>query len=179
MISPPRFARQISSPVEAFRANKTPFMVPPNTKLPAVDRRPPHDSPPQPLYSHIISPVSGARARTAPDFSCGIQLAPFFSRRASSAIQDPELRWRHLLERGEVDAVTFTNAAQVHHLFTVAEPLGRADALRNNLNRTLIASIGPVASHALREFGIKVDVEASPPKLGPLIAALDSELSKG
>ena len=83
------------------------------------------------------------------------------------------------LERGEVDAVTFTNAAQVHHLFAVAQPLGRAEALRANLNRTLVASIGPVASSALREFEVKVDVEASPPKLGPLIAALDAALSKG
>jgi len=73
--------------------------------------------------------------------------------------------------------VAFTNAAQVHNLFAVAGPLGRADALRADLNRTLIASVGPVASAALRRFAVDVDVEASPPKLGPLVSALDEALS--
>jgi uroporphyrinogen-III synthase len=45
------------------------------------------------------------------------------------------------------------------------------------LNRTLVASIGPVASAALRELGVKVGLEASPPKLGALLAALDKALS--
>ena len=81
------------------------------------------------------------------------------------------------LARHEIDAVVFTNAAQVHNLFIVARPLGRADALRADLNRTLIASVGPVASAALRRFAVDVDVEASPPKLGPLVSALDEALS--
>jgi uroporphyrinogen-III synthase len=42
----------------------------------------------------------------------------------------------------------------------------------------LIASIGPVASNALREFGLSPTIEASPPKLGPLISALDQALSR-
>src|SRR3989442_1633202 len=75
-------------------------------------------------------------------------------------------------------AVTFTNAAQVHNLFAIATPHGGVDALRTALNRTLIASVGPVASSALREFGVRVDVEASPPKLGPLVSALDAALSR-
>jgi uroporphyrinogen-III synthase len=45
------------------------------------------------------------------------------------------------------------------------------------LNKTLIASIGPVASAALREAGVKVGLEASPPKMGALLAALDKALS--
>jgi uroporphyrinogen-III synthase len=49
--------------------------------------------------------------------------------------------------------------------------------LRADLNRTLIASVGPVASAALRRFAVDVDVEASPPKLGPLVSALDDALS--
>ena len=110
--------------------------------------------------------------------------------RGAEVIEIPTYRWAlpddtrplielmDALERGEIDAVTVTNAAQVHHLFAVAEPLGRAQALRTNLNRTLIASIGPVASSALREFDVKVDVEASPPKLGPLVAVLDAALSR-
>src|SRR5438132_1157129 len=48
---------------------------------------------------------------------------------------------------------------------------------RAALNRTLVASIGPVASSALREAKVKVGLESSPPKLGALLSALDSALS--
>src|SRR5437764_122451 len=53
----------------------------------------------------------------------------------------------------------------------------RARNLRADLNHTLIASVGPVASAALRQCAVKVDIEASPPKLGPLVNALDAALS--
>jgi uroporphyrinogen-III synthase len=81
------------------------------------------------------------------------------------------------LERGEMHAVVFTNAEQARNLFLISSKLSKADALRQALNRTLVASIGPVASAALREAGVKVGLEASPPKLGALLAALDKALS--
>jgi len=82
------------------------------------------------------------------------------------------------LDAHRVDAVAVTNAAQVHNLFAVADSLGRGESLRAALDRTLIASIGPVASVALRRFRVGVALEASPPKLGPLIDALDAALSQ-
>jgi uroporphyrinogen-III synthase len=81
------------------------------------------------------------------------------------------------LERGELHAAAFTNAEQVRNLFAVAERMGRKRQLQDALNRTLVASIGPVASAALREFEIKVGLESKPPKLGALMSALDSALS--
>lgn len=119
-----------------------------------------------------------------------VELEDALKARGAEVIEVPTYRWavpedtRPLIElmdalaRHEVDAVTFTNAAQVHNLFAVAKPLGRADALRADLNRTLIASVGPVASAALRQFAVKVDIQASPPKLGPLVSALDEALSR-
>jgi uroporphyrinogen-III synthase len=80
------------------------------------------------------------------------------------------------LERGELHAAVFTNAEQARNLFLVSEKLNKQDALRDALNRTLVASIGPVASAALRERGVKIGLEASPPKLGALLAALDAAL---
>lgn len=78
---------------------------------------------------------------------------------------------------GRIDALAVTNAEQVRNLFAVA---GEArQTLKNSLNRMLVASIGPVASAALREAGVQVGLEASPPKLGALLAALDGALSKG
>jgi uroporphyrinogen-III synthase len=81
------------------------------------------------------------------------------------------------LERGEMDAVVFTNAEQARNLFAVSGKSQRTEKLRQALNATLVASIGPVASAALREAGVNVGLESSPPKLGPLLAALDSALS--
>jgi uroporphyrinogen-III synthase len=81
------------------------------------------------------------------------------------------------LEERRIDAAVFTNAEQVRNLFAVAKQLGRAEPLRSALNATLVASIGPVASAALRDAQVKIGVEASPPKLGALISALEKALA--
>ena len=81
------------------------------------------------------------------------------------------------LDRGEIDASVFTSASQAHNLFALARKLGKQGPLAANLNRTLVASIGPVCSTALRQHGVKIALEARPPKLGPLVAALDRALS--
>ncbi len=86
----------------------------------------------------------------------------------------PLLALMDALEAGQVDAVAVTSAAQIGNLFQLAEGLGRADKLRASLNRTRVASIGPVASAALKKLGVAVTLEASPPKLGPFVAALDA-----
>ncbi len=80
------------------------------------------------------------------------------------------------LDRGEVDATVFTSASQAQNLFALAEKLGRRDGLAGKLDHTLVASIGPVCSAALRDLGVKVALEAKPPKLGPLVEALDGRL---
>jgi uroporphyrinogen-III synthase len=81
------------------------------------------------------------------------------------------------LARASVDAVVFTSAVQIHNLCAFAETTGRASELAAQLNRVVIASIGPVCSRALREHGITPTFEANPPKLGPLVAGLDESLS--
>ena len=81
------------------------------------------------------------------------------------------------LARSSVDAVVFTSAIQIGHLCEVARQSGRDAELAGQLNRLVIASIGPVCSRALREHGIAPSFEADPPKLGPLVAALELALS--
>jgi uroporphyrinogen-III synthase len=76
-----------------------------------------------------------------------------------------------------LDAVVFTSAVQIHNLWAFAQTTGRASELAAQLNRTVIASIGPVCSRALREHGVMPTFEADPPKLGPLVAGLDEALS--
>ncbi|MNC85758.1 bifunctional uroporphyrinogen-III synthetase/response regulator domain protein [compost metagenome] len=72
----------------------------------------------------------------------------------------------------------FTNAAQVHNLFAIAGQQNRAAALKTALDRTLVASIGPVCSDALGKFGVCAAIEPHPPKLGPLVSALAEALSR-
>lgn len=80
------------------------------------------------------------------------------------------------LGTSQVDAVVFTSAVQIHHLYAVAARQGRAESLAARLQATIIASIGPVCSRALRDHGIEPTFEASPPKLGPLVEALEAAL---
>lgn len=72
-----------------------------------------------------------------------------------------------------IDMVCFTSASQVYNFFKVADDVNRAAGLKAGLNQTHIASIGPVCSAALRQYDIRVDVEPSPPKLGPYMAAIN------
>lgn len=78
-----------------------------------------------------------------------------------------------------VDAVVFTSAIQIHNLYAVAETVDRASGLAEELNRLVVASIGPVCSRALREHGVEPTFEASPPKLGALLTGLDAALKAG
>ena len=80
----------------------------------------------------------------------------------------PLIRLMELLERGEIDAVAVTNAAQIYNLFALAERMGQTVALRTGLNRTLVASIGPVASEALKKFGVAVGIGGEPAQTGPV-----------
>ena len=88
----------------------------------------------------------------------------------------PLIRLMDALQRREIDAVAVTNAAQVYNLFALAERLGQTVQLKASLKSTLVASIGPVASEALQKYGIKAAIEASPPKLGPFMTALNEAL---
>jgi len=73
------------------------------------------------------------------------------------------------LTGGGADVAVFTNAVQAEHLFRLA---GDADALRSGLQRVVVASVGPVTSEALEAYGVVPDLEASPPKMGPLVALI-------
>jgi uroporphyrinogen-III synthase len=80
------------------------------------------------------------------------------------------------LAASAVDAVVFTSAVQVRNLYAVAERMQRAAGLARLLRATVVGSIGPVCTAALMERGVRPTFEASPPKLGPLLQALEAAL---
>jgi uroporphyrinogen-III synthase len=141
------------------------------------------------LTAVATTQLEGARVLVQRYGITNVELEEALKARGAEVLEIPTYRWALPSDTGPlvelmdalagrtVDAVAITNAAQVHNLFAIAGGLGRTDALRADLNRTLIASIGPVASSSLRQFGVNVGLESRPPKLGPLIAALDAALS--
>ncbi len=132
--------------------------------------------------------VKGERVVVQRHGSVNTELDHALEARGAEVIEIPTYRWAlpgdtaplaelvGRLERGEMDAVLFTNAEQVRNLFSIGNQLGKTELLRGALNRTLVASIGPVASAALRDAGVKVGVEASPPKLGALLSSVEEAL---
>jgi uroporphyrinogen III methyltransferase/synthase len=72
-----------------------------------------------------------------------------------------------MLERGEVDAVTFTAASTARN-FVQLVGAGTGGAL--------VASIGPVTSAAARELGLQVNIEAAEYTIPGLLAAIRERL---
>ena len=75
---------------------------------------------------------------------------------------------------GQVDIALFTNATQVDHMFQVAAEERLDQSLCQAFAHVLIASIGPICSEALEQFGLKADLEPDHPKMGHLISAVAS-----
>ncbi|MBV9340486.1 MAG: uroporphyrinogen-III synthase [Acidobacteria bacterium] len=73
------------------------------------------------------------------------------------------------LVASEVDVVMFTSRVQFIHAARAASEIGLGEEFKQALKRVLVASIGPVASAALRDEGIRVDLEPSHPKMGFLV----------
>ncbi len=131
-------------------------------------------------------PLAGARVIVQRHGATNRELEDALHRQGAVVLEIPTYRWslpddtgplsdlvRRLHARA-IDAVAFTNAAQVHNLFAMA---GGGASLKADLGRIVVASIGPVCTAALREHGVAATIEASPPKLGPLLAALDAALT--
>ena len=70
---------------------------------------------------------------------------------------------------GEVDIVLFTSAQQVQHVFQVADELRLSGEFRDQASRLMVASIGPTCSESIRQAGLTVNLEASPPKMAALV----------
>jgi uroporphyrinogen-III synthase len=128
--------------------------------------------------------VNGARVLVQRYGEANLELDEALAARGAEVIEVPTYRWAlpqdtgplvrliDALESRAIDAAVFTSASQVRNLFAVAGAHGGAEQLRRNLNAVVVASIGPVCSRALEVADVHVSLEASPPKLGPLVERL-------
>jgi uroporphyrinogen-III synthase len=130
------------------------------------------------------APVAGRRVavqeygRTNPELLEGLRA------RGADVLRVPVYRWDYpedqaplrdgvaQLAAGAVDIALFTSARQVDHMVETATRLGRLDDLRRAVRRTVVASIGPICSEALRAHGLPVDLEPDHPKMGHLVKAV-------
>jgi uroporphyrinogen-III synthase len=105
------------------------------------------------LYSESNPPLqkflceAGATVRT---------VLPYVYAPATDAERVADLIGR--MAGGRVDAVVFTSSPQVDRLYEVASERGLGAALRQGLERTRVAAVGPVVAENLRERGSRVDI---------------------
>jgi uroporphyrinogen-III synthase len=73
------------------------------------------------------------------------------------------------IARNEIDVVILTAGVQLVHLLRLAGEMGVEAEVREGLDRTVIASIGPMTSEELQRHGLPVDLESSHSKMGFLV----------
>jgi uroporphyrinogen-III synthase len=84
------------------------------------------------------------------------------------------------LAKGRIDAIALTSSGQVRRLIEVAQAHNCEDRLRDGLNRTPIASVGPVVSDELKSHGLRTDISPANDAyfMKPLISAMAAALGK-
>ena len=111
------------------------------------------------------------------------------AQRCRELVEVPVYRWlmpldaapaRRLVEEacaGAVDAVTFTSQPAVHHLFRIAEEIGRAGELRRACNTAVLAvCVGPVCADAALAEGVTHPAWPDPPRLAAMVRLVASQL---
>lgn len=84
------------------------------------------------------------------------------------------------MSAGRVDAIALTSSGQVRRLVDTAKSKSLEVVLRAGLERTPIASVGPVVSDELKAYGFDTDIYPANESffMRPLIAAMAAELGK-
>ena len=81
---------------------------------------------------------------------------------------------------GRIDAVALTNLGQVRRLVETARAKGCEARLREGLDKTLIASVGPAVSEELKSHGLRTDIYPANDAffMKPLISAMATVLAE-
>jgi len=84
------------------------------------------------------------------------------------------------MAEGRIDAIALTNLGQVRRLVETARAKGCEARLRQGLDKTLIASVGPAVSDELRSHGLRTDIYPANDAyfMRPLISAMATVLAE-
>src|SRR6266704_3584176 len=84
------------------------------------------------------------------------------------------------MAQGRIDAIALTNLGQIRRLIEVARTRGCEDRLRQGLDCTPIASVGPAVSDELKSHGLRTDIYPAEDAffMRPLISAMAVALAK-
>jgi uroporphyrinogen-III synthase len=84
------------------------------------------------------------------------------------------------MAEGRIDAIALTNLGQIRRLVEVARARGYEARLRDGLDRTPIASVGPAVSDELKSHGLRTDIYPANDTffMKPLISAMALALGK-
>ncbi|RTZ90996.1 MAG: hypothetical protein DSY91_05695 [Deltaproteobacteria bacterium] len=74
-----------------------------------------------------------------------------------TVMEEPDPEVKGAILSGEVDLVTFTASSTVHNF---VEIMGGREGIQGLPETLRVASIGPITSQTLREYGLPVHVEA-------------------
>jgi uroporphyrinogen-III synthase len=135
------------------------------------------------LDTHL--PVAGLRVAVQEYGKPNVELVAGLEQRGATVTSVSVYRWAlpedlgplragiAEITQGRVGIALFTSAQQVEHLLLVAAGEACQDQLRTAFREyTVVGSIGPTTSEALRAHNLPVDIEPNHPKLGHLIAAV-------
>jgi uroporphyrinogen-III synthase len=84
------------------------------------------------------------------------------------------------MAEGRIDAIALTNLGQIRRLVEVARARGYEARLRDGLDRTPIAAVGPAVSDELTSHGLRTDIYPANDAffMKPLISAMAVALGK-
>ncbi|MBI3252783.1 MAG: uroporphyrinogen-III synthase [Candidatus Omnitrophica bacterium] len=126
-------------------------------------------------------PVNGRRVAVQEYGVPSPELAAGLEERGADVLPVPVYRWAlpddtgplqgavAMICEGKADVVIFTTSVQIQHLFQIAKEMGAGEKLKKAFAQTVVASVGPDCTEAIRSFGITVDIEPTHPKMGPLV----------
>ncbi len=74
-----------------------------------------------------------------------------------------------LVAGGKADVALFTSATQISNALQMAQEEGIEKEFREGLSHMVVASVGPVCTQFLDEYGVPVDLEPEHPRMGNLV----------
>ncbi len=129
--------------------------------------------------------IAGKRVAVQLDGASGAPLAKAVLETGASTVAVPVYEWtmpadtsgaERLIESaidGRLDGITFTARPQIENLATIAERLGRLDALLAALAGPLVVvCVGPVCASGITELGLPEPVQPERYRLGSMVLAV-------